>query len=533
MSGFSKYANRSVTNITQHEDKEVTTFEGGTAYKLSPLNAARLSLASGICGEPQFYRPKGKNDKRRAVATRASKFSIFGDAIQEEASFAQFQENLIDAALDEDFKATLELGKELRDKYMMRLNPAVLFVRAAMHKERAKFNQENGDLMRKIGIDICQRADDPVNMFEYYCYANGSKKGLPSILKRVWKDVLESLNRYKVNKYKGTGGNRTSLIDIVRISHAHNEIIDELMKTGTLEVEEGDQTWETLKSAGKTWTEIWKQLGRLPHMALLRNLRNIFQEINDKELAKEILEELKNGVPHGKQFPFRYLSAYRELDGSSKYRYWRKQPEKKDGKINHQTMVLTALEYCMDEAVKNLPTLSGRTVCLSDASGSMTGYISEKSTVSHCDISVLSGVTSAMKSEDGGEVIMFDDNFDSFAVNHRDGILGQAKKMIDRVTGGGTYIEPPIRDMIRRGDKFDNMFVFTDMQIADHFLPVIEEYRRKVNPKLNVFIVQTSGYGDSAIPEHIYRGAILTGWTGKEPEFAKAVIDIWDEVEGA
>jgi hypothetical protein len=27
------------------------------------------------------------------------------------------------------------------------------------------------------------------------------------------------------------------------------------------------------------------------------------------------------------------------------------------------------------------------------------------------------------------------------------------------------------------------------------------------------------------------RGAILSGWTGKEPVFAKALIDTWNEIE--
>ena len=45
------------------------------------------------------------------------------------------------------------------------------------------------------------------------------------------------------------------------------------------------------------------------------------------------------------------------------------------------------------------------------------------------------------------------------------------------------------------------------------------------NPKLNVFSVQVAGYDNSVTPENIYRGAILSGWTGKEVLFAQKIIN--------
>jgi hypothetical protein len=44
-------------------------------------------------------------------------------------------------------------------------------------------------------------------------------------------------------------------------------------------------------------------------------------------------------------------------------------------------------------------------------------------------------------------------------------------------------------------------------------------------------MVQTAGYTNVLVPETGYRQAILTGWTGKEIAYAKAVIDIWNEKE--
>ena len=136
--------------------------------------------------------------------------------------------DLIDAALEADFKATLDLALELRTDYFMRLNPAVIFVRASQHENRIAFNKANPGYMKNIGKSIALRPDDITNQFDYFMFLNKSKKGMPSLLKRTWAATLESFSRYQLNKYKGK-----RLIDLVRISHANNEVINELMTTGT------------------------------------------------------------------------------------------------------------------------------------------------------------------------------------------------------------------------------------------------------------------------------------------------------------
>ena len=64
-------------------------------------------------------------------------------------------------------------------------------------------------------------------------------------------------------------------------------------------------------------------------------------------------------------------------------------------------------------------------------------------------------------------------------------------------------------------------------------LALVSKYRKEVNSKVNIFSVQVAGYDNTVLPENIYRGAILAGWTGKEPVFAKALIDTWNEIESA
>ena len=60
---------------------------------------------------------------------------------------------------------------------------------------------------------------------------------------------------------------------------------------------------------------------------------------------------------------------------------------------------------------------------------------------------------------------------------------------------------------------------------------LIQDYRKKVNPKVNVFSIQTAGYNNVVIPEYAYRTNIMYGWTGNEAVFANAMIDQWNEIE--
>ena len=151
-------------------------------------------------------------------------------------------------------------------------------VRAAMHPGRAALNKEKPGLFSQINAEVMQRADEPGSQFAYFLFWRKTKRKIPSILKRNWADKLESLNAYQIHKYKNTG---IGMIDVVRICHAHNALIDELMQTGNVRVGSEDLTWETMRSSGASWKEIY-DAGVIGHMALLRNLRGIFTEVDDR-----------------------------------------------------------------------------------------------------------------------------------------------------------------------------------------------------------------------------------------------------------
>jgi hypothetical protein len=163
---------------------------------------------------------------------------------------------------------------------------------------------------------------------------------------------------------------------------------------------------------------------------------------------------------------------------------------------------------------------------------------------------------------DEGYVGVFGDNLSLKEVSKRNGLLTQLEETSNRgrAQGGGTengiwlFWDQAIKNKI----QYDTVFIYSDMQ-AGHgglygtdsskykefihkgrggygssyidVLALVEKYRKTVNPKVNVFSVQVAGYDNTVLPENLYRGAILAGWTGKEPIYAKAIIDTWDQLE--
>ena len=540
MSKLSKAANSLREEKVLRLDETVVNFMGGQSYVINPLDTLKMVTASSIFGEPSYYRDSKRGGKY--VTNEYVSDTILGSKY-DDLDTETIMEKVIDTALDYDFGATLAWAATLRRDFNMRLNPQVIMVRAANHPGRNQFTHDNPGEFNRINDLVMSRTDEPMSQMAYYMYTHdGDKKGIPSLLKRSWAKNISKRDRFSVAKYKN---HEIGLINAVRICHANSPVIDELMTTGTVSVDENEKTWENLKSAGKGWKEIFETV-KMGHMALLRNLRGVFEEVDDLEFCKKYLETLKNGVIGGKQFPFRYYSAYQAVKASN---------------CNHKSVILDALEECIDISVKTLPKLPGKTMCLSDNSGSAWGgFTSEFGTNTVAVIDNLSSVIAGAVSDEG-YVGKFGDTIITYPVSKRNGILSQAdviSKKKDSDVGGGTEggIWEFFKKAIDNKEHYDNIFIYSDQQaghgglygtydhkreymkagyIAQHsFINVfklIQDYRRLVNPKVNVFSIQTAGYNNVVIPEMAYRTAILYGWTGKEVQFAAEYIRQWDEIE--
>lgn len=544
MSRLSKVVKEQRETSILQKDKVVKNFMDGESYVYSPLATLKMISASSIFGEPSYYRDGG-------IGKRSTRYSARGNEIWSKLldyiiipkeyngkSITEIMTEAIDASLDYDYEGTLNWAVELRTVYNIRLNPQIIMVRAAIHPKRKEFTANNKVNFRFINCQVMQRADEPMVQIAYYLFINnGKKNNIPNILKRSWSDKLSSLKPYAINKYKHA---EIGMINAVRICHANSENINELMATGDIQVSNSETTWEQMRSAGKDWMYILENCN-ISHMALIRNLRNIFSEIDNVAIADAVIAELKRGVLHGKQFPFRYYSAYKAI---------------RDSNVHHKDILLDALEDCVDISIANMPQLSGKTICLTDNSGSAWDTIpTEYGSVTIAEIDNLSSILTA-KCSDEGYVGVFGDRLKIIHISKNDKVLRKLSeinkigKEIGMNTEGGIWTF--FQKATKNKDKFDNIFIYSDMQ-AGHgelygtstqqqeyrnagcscgmYINVFQcllNYRRQVNKNVNMFSVQTAGYDNSVLPEYAYRTSMMSGWTGKEAMFAKMLIDIWN-----
>ena len=156
--------------------KRAVNFMGGNSYELNPLETLKMVTASSIFGEPQYYRDgefteKGVKDGLYKVDSLFSGYSVL-DKKYEGKKTSEIMENIIDEALDYNFKETLQWAITLRKDYLMRLNPQIIMVRASMHPKKSEFVTESPGLFDKINQIVMSRADEPASQLTYYLYKN-------------------------------------------------------------------------------------------------------------------------------------------------------------------------------------------------------------------------------------------------------------------------------------------------------------------------------------------------------------------------
>lgn len=168
----------------------------------------------------------------------------------------------------------------------------------------------------------------------------------------------------------------------------------------------------------------------------------------------------------------------------------------------------------------------------------------------------LSSAITARNSEEG-YVGVFGDKLTIIPVSKRNGILSQVNEIDQKGKHVGMNTENGVwlffQNAIDKREHWDNIVIYSDMQAGHgglygtekgtseyrkrgfvcnhHYIDVaklIEEYR-KINPKVNVYCVQTAGYDNVLIPEYGYRNNLLYGWTGKELQYIDQMNRFWDE----
>lgn len=536
--------NKTVKN--SYQEKSHKNFMDGDSWDISDcFMKLRIVAASSFFGEPMYYDSNGKvckayiyNKIESDTFSYIEKFlgkDIFSPACSDEDSFP-FQErieHIIDECLDKDVEKTLQLAVELRNEDMIRSTPQVILVRASMHK-----NSKGTGLIGKYIDKICVRGDEPAAGLSYLISKYGKETSIPNALKKGWKKVLESFNDYVISKYR-MDNNFVKTRDVVNLVHAYSESINKLMNGNAKQ----ENTWNNIVSNAnkeeKSNKEIWTDaLKGMPHMALLRNLRNLYNAGVDFNMYNQ---KLIDGVEKGKQLPFRYYSAFKALKGAGI----------EDPKMHD------LLETCLEESFKNAPHFDGKVVCLSDNSGSAWGTLtSELGSMHVAEIGNMMSVATA-KMADEGYVGAFGDELSMMPIRKKDSMLTQVNELtkLGKNVGGGTEngIWLFFDRAIKNKEHYDHIFVYSDMQcghgglygndgeVAKEFVwegkgwnsyinvpKLINKYRSEVNKNVMVYLIQTAGYKDILVPECFNRTFILGGWSQNIPAYAAKMSKIFN-----
>lgn len=339
---------------------------------------------------------------------------------------------------------------------------------------------------RQLLASVLQRADEPGEALAFYMQEYG--RNIPKPIKRGVADAASRLyNEFNTLKYD-TASHGIRFGDVLELTHASPErefqkvlfkhLIDR--RHGRDEIPSSLTTLHNnaklrervaagghqflldsglLKGAGMTWEDalslagnkvpkdkLWEaMIPNMGYMALLRNLRNFDEAGVSNAVAQAVANRLidPDQVARSKQFPFRFLSAFRATASNLRWGH--------------------ALEQALNLSLSNVPEFSGRTLVLVDQSPSMfPGYhFSTKNTsdISLADQAKIFGTALAMRS-DGADLICYGDTSEIVKFSKAESML----KILERFRQiGGTNTGAALSRWYARHDR---VVIVTDEQTS-------------------------------------------------------------------
>ncbi|MCE1245737.1 MAG: TROVE domain-containing protein [Firmicutes bacterium] len=485
-------------------------FEGGQAYKLSPIIRLCTRVLTSLAGERKFYQNAEDSDS---------------DIIRD-----------IKLAAAEDPEFILQLAVFARNCFNLRSVPIMLLAEAS-HIEQTK------PFVARYTPLIIKRADELIETVAYIKLKkyDGERCRIPACLKKGLGKAFENFDEYQLLKYDPSKGLR--MRDIINLCHPKPaDIYREALYgflTGSLEADPDltpmiyalkklrnsnvfdDETEKLAKDAHATHELIIKKFGStprtweaiLPTMGYMAKLRNIYQLLSNRteEQIRELADEIKNekNIEKSRQLPFNYLAAYKSL----KLRI----ATENETKIN---MVLDALKEALVHSVKNIEPISGATLIAIDVSGSMITPLSRGSSITYKDTAILLGVI-GKRIFQSADVYIFAETVEKVKPTGAD-ILKHYEMLLEKDVGAATNAYKIIYGITERKEKYDRIILLSDMQcydsnnrdknsVAEHF----EKYRKDVNPDVVLYSIDLTGYGTSQIKETDPRQVLMSGWSDK------------------
>jgi len=439
-----------------------------------------------------------------------------------------------------------KLAVYARTKMYMRSVPLVLVT------ELAKLHSGD-DLVARVTEGVVNRADEITEILACYELLNqrtGTKK-LNRLSKQLQKGLQAAFNRF--DEYQFAKYNRDTAIklrDALFLVHprakddAQQALFNKIV-AGTLQT---PYTWETELSAlgqagfdseeakAAAFKAKWEELvdsGKLGYMALLRNLRNIQEAGVSYTHFQKVCARLADAdeVTKAKQFPFRYLAAYRELIAepsvkTSAISVFKQVSALFKGQNKGYTgELLDALEKAVQASAANIKGFGYETRVLlaCDVSGSMQTPVSAKSKILLYDVGLMLAMLLQSRCKNV-EVGMFGDTWKTIAVP-RANILGNVQEFYRREgeVGYATNGHLVIQDILSRKVQMDKVFIFTDCQLWNsaaggsklHIQYYWERYKRQVAPQAKLYLFDLKGYGQSPLTLLQNDVYLVAGWSDK------------------
>lgn len=480
-------------NFFNHQKSKTTNHAGAQAYRLTPALELYTAVVTSLLTDSYYQ----KADER----------------------LARIQELI----RQNDPLFVAKLAVYAREQMYLRSLPLVLVTELA--------NLHRGDnLVSRATNRVVQRADEITELLAYYQLANarqGTKK-LNRLSKQIQKGLAEAFNKfdeYQFSKYNRNGTD-VKLRDALFLVHpkakdkAQQTIFDRIAND-TLTTA---HTWETsLSAAGQgefeaesnrleAKAQAWEDLivgGKLGYMALLRNLRNIIEANVSQAALDQVCATLSDAqtVARSKQFPFRFLSAYRELK------------HLQDGRVS---TVLTALETAVQHSAANIRGFDANTrvVIAADVSGSMQQAISAKSIVQRYDIGLMLAMLLQHRCQN---VVtgMFGDTWKVISVP-KHSILANVDEFHRREgeVGYSTNGHLVIQDLVHRRKVVDKIMLFTDCQlwnsgVGSPISSVWQQYKT-IAPDARLYLFDLAGYGHTPVQVlHDQSVCLVAGWSDR------------------
>ena len=336
-----------------------------------------------------------------------------------------------------------------RDKFFMRSITHALAGEIALNVKGVEWTKNFFDR-------IVFRPDDAI---EIMAYIKGNQSPVPNSVKKGFSQAFKRFDGYQLMKYKNDT-KQISLRDVINLitggdknrmrGAVISETVDQFMKG---QIEAAD-TWNNrLSKAGsdqEAKEQAWADMvlsRKIPHMALLMNLRNISQTDNEEviEAAAELLQD-RSRISRSKVLPFKYYTAYRALkEANADYR------------------LVSACSKGLDIACENVPVFDGQTLIAIDDSASMQGSWNSKPGDLSPAQKAAFFTAILYKSNPKIDVCTFSTSHKWVkGINPDDSTLTIASEIMNQIgRGGGTYMHFVFDNAHR---SYDRIMVLSDMQ---------------------------------------------------------------------